>query len=265
MAPRFPILIALVLTAAAAPEKPAPPPLRLIETLSPQGEQQVGPGAIVARAMIGRPDSVLIGEDFVLDRKGEQRRFARGDILHAAGDTGVPGAPPAVFCEDLHKGSLGKALTGNMAFGLVGALRPTRLDTRYCLFDADDDSRFDHGFLVGAKGAGAAPFAMPPVKYGLIEGLALGPDAVARIRYLGPAGGSGSIAFDVEAFGFGMLRSVPHARHVVPVARLPAYAIIAGAVVTVLDYDPETRIATLRLDRDLAPGHIVIPELSRGY
>lgn len=259
------LVVALLLLGAAPPDRLGPPPLRLLDTVSPQGEQQVGPGAIVSRAAIGRPDAVLLGDDIALDWKGEKRRFARGDILHAAGATGVPGTPPAIFCEDEHKGSLGKQLVGTMAFGLVGALRPTQLDTRYCLFDADDDSRLDHAVLLGAKGAGAAPFPISPARYALIEGLPLGPDAIARIRYVGPAGMSGSIAFDVEVFGNGMLRTLPHPRHVVPIVKLPAYAVIEGAVVTVLDYDTETRIATIRMDHDLAPGHIVIPELSRGY
>ena len=256
---------ALLLTAAAPDTAPPPAPLRLVETISPQGLQEVSPGAIVSNAVINKPDSVILAGDIVLDYKGEQRTFARGEVIRAGGATGVAGVPDAIFCEAVHKASVGKVLTGQLAFGVVGALRPTHLDTRYCLFDADKDSKFDHAFLIGAKGAGRAPFAIPPVEYGLIEGRRLSDDSVARLRYVGPAGSSDTIAFDLEAFAIGKLRDVPHSRYYVPIGKLPAYAIIGVAVVTVLTYDPTTRVATIRMDHDLAPGHIMLPELARAY
>lgn len=265
MTPRALSFLAIaLLLGAAAPAAAPPAPLRLIVTLSPQGVQEVSPGAIVSASAIGGPDAAILATPIVLDWKGERRRFARGDVIRASGATGVPGVPEAIFCEPVHEGSIGKILAGQMAFGLVGALRPTRIDTRYCLFDADTDSKFDHAFLVGAKGEGRAPFAIPPAEYGLIEGQRLGDDTVLRLRYAGPADAADSVAFDLEAFGFGMLRQVPHARHYVSISKLPSYAVIGNAVVTVLTYDPKTRVATIRMEHDLAPGHIVIPELSRG-
>lgn len=257
--------IALLLTAAAPAPVPPPAPLRLIETLSPQGVQQVSPGAIVSAASIGRPDSVILAGDLALDWKGEQRRFARGDVLRASGATGVAGVPEAVFCESEQKASLGTALTGQLAFGLVGALRPTKLTTRYCLFDRDADGRFDHAVLIGAKGKGRSPFGIAPLEYGMIEGQRLASDALLSLRYAGPAGSADSIAFDLEAFGFGTLREVPEPRHFIPISKLPQKAVIGAGVLTVLAYNPETRVATVRMDHDLAPGHIVVPELSRGY
>jgi len=258
--------LATVLLVAANDVSLGPPPLRLIETLSPQGIQDVVPGVVVSRAVIGRPDSVLLGDPVVLDWKGEKRSFARGDFLHAASVTGVTGIPEAIFCEDEQKGSLGKAMTGQMLFGLVGVLRGTRLNTRYCLFDSDGDQKFDHAFLLGAKGKeGRAPFAIPPVRYALVEGIALGGDSLVRLRYVGPAGSKDSIAFDLEVSGFGQMRDIAEPRHFVPIAKLPAYVVIQGAVVTVLKYDPRNSEAMVRMDRDLAPGHIILPELSRGY
>ena len=242
------------------------PPLRLIETLSPQGVQKVLPGAVISRALIGRPDSAILGEPVVLDWKGEKRSFQRGDILHAETVTGLPGIPESVFCEDEQKASTGKILTGQMLFGLVGALRPTHLNTRYCVFDSDDDKSFDHAFLIGAKGEeGRAPFVIPPAKYAVIEGIELGGESLARLRYVGPAGAKDSIAIDLEVSGFGMMRNPAEPRSVIPIAKLPAYKVINGAVVTVLAYDAKTMEATIRMDHDLAPGHIVLPELSRGY
>lgn len=220
---------------------------------------------IVAIANIAKPDSVILAGDIALDWKGEKRSFSRGTVLRASGATGVAGVPEAIFCEDLHTGSFGKALSGQLAFGLVGALRPTQVDTRFCLFDTNKDDRFDHAVLIGAKGQGRAPFAIPPVEYGMIEGQPLSKDSVAQLRYAGPAGAPDSIAFDLEAYTNGMVRSVPHDRTFVSVAKLPNYAVIGLAVVTVLAYDPKTRSATIRMDHDLAPGHIVLPELSRGY
>ena len=261
---RPPLLAAALLLAAAGPAQPPPAPLRIIQTISPQGVQEVSPGAIVSTAALGRPDSAILAATVALDWKGEHRSFARGDVIRASGPTGTPGEPAEIFCEPEHEGSIGKVLTGQLAFGLVGALRPTRVNTRYCLFDANHDSTFDHAFLVGAKGEGRAPFAIPPAEYGLIEGQRLGDDTVLRLRYVGPAESSDTVAFDLEAFGFGRLREVPHARHYVPVSKLPNYAVIGQAVVTVLTYEPRTRVATIRMEHDLAPGHIVLPELSRG-
>lgn len=263
---RVPILgAALLLTAAAPDTAPSPAPLKLVETISPQGLQEASPGQIVSNALIYKPDSIILAGDIVLDLKGEQRKFSRGEVIQAGGATGVAGMPDAIFCEGVHEASVGKVLSGQLSFGIVGALRPTHLATRYCLFDADKDSKFDHAFLIGAKGEARAPFAIPPVEYGLIEGRRLADDAVARLRYVGPAGSSDTIAFDLEAFAVGKLREVPHARHYVPIAKLPAYAIVGSGVVTVLTYDPRTRVATLRMDHDLVPGHIVVPELSHGY
>ena len=263
--PPFLAATALLLIAAAPDSAPPPAPLRLVETISPQGLQEASPGQIVSNALIYKPDSVILAGDIVLDWKGEQRTFARGTVIQAGGATGVAGVPDAIFCEGVHEASVGKVLAGQLAFGIVGALRPTHLATRYCLFDADKDSKFDHAFLVGAKGEGRAPFAIPPVEYGLIEGRRLADDSVARLRYVGPAGSPDTIAFDLEAFAIGKLRDVPHARYFVPVAKLPAYAIIGVAVVTVLTYDAKSRVATIRMEHDLAPGNIVLPELARAY
>ncbi len=259
-------LCAVLLIAAKDGGQVGAPPLRLIETISPQGPQKVMPGAIISRALIGRPDSAVLGDDIKLDWKGEKRSFMHGDILHAESVSGVAGIPDAVFCEEEQKASMGKVMTGQMLFGLVGALRGTRLNTRYCVFDADGDKSFDHAFLIGAKGSeGRAPFVIPPARYGLIEGIELGGESVARLRYVGPAGNSNSISIDLEVSGFGMMRDLTEPRTVIPIGKLPAYKVINGAVVTVLAYDAKTMEATIRMDHDLAPGHIVLPELSRGY
>lgn len=239
-------LAAPLLLAAAPDSGPPPAPLRLVETISPQGVQDASPGAIVSTARIARPNSVILAGDIVLDGKGERRTLARGAVIAAGGATGVAGVPEAIFCEGARADS-------------------TPSDTRYCLFDADKDGTFDHAVLVGAKGAGRAPFAIPPVEYGLIEGRPLSDDAVVRLRYVGPLGAPDSIAFDLEAYAIGQMRAVPHARVFVNIARLPNYAAVGAAVVTVLAYDPKTRVATVRMDHDLAPGHILLPELSRGY
>lgn len=262
---RPPLLLALAAAflSAAASAAPPPAPLRLVEAISPGGVQAVSPGAIVSSAVIARPDSAILAGDIALDWKDERRRFAHGQVIRAGGATGVAGVPDAIFCEPLHQGSIGKVLAGQLAFGLIGALRPTRIDTRYCLFDGNRDGTFDHALLIGAKGAGRAPFAISPVEYGLIAGRRLSDDSVASLRYVGAAGAPDSIAFDLEAFSGGMMRTVPRARHYVPIARLPDHAVVGVAVVTVLAYDPKTQVATIRMDHDLAPGHIVVPELTR--
>ena len=91
----------------------------------------------------------------------------------------------------------------------------------------------------------------------------LGGGSEVRLRYAGPAGETGSISFDVETTVFGMQRILPGARHMVPIKKLPAYAVIQGAVVTVLEFDPVTRFARIRMDRDLAPGHFLLPDIKQ--
>ena len=264
---RYLILLAVasLLTAAAPDTAPSPAPLKLVETISPQGLQEVSPGQIVSTAVIVKPDSGILAGDIILDWKGEQRKFTRGQVIQPGGETGVAGVPQEIFCEPVHDSSVGKPATGQPAPATTVALPPTHSATRYCLFDTDKDGTFDHAFLVGAKGEGRAPFVIPPVEYGRIEGRRLADDSVLRLRYVGPAGSPDTIAFDLEAFAIGTMRNVPHPRTFVPTAKLPAYAIIGVAVVTVLTYDPKTHVATIRMDHDLAPGYIVLPDLAHAY
>ncbi|MGY4397480.1 hypothetical protein ACVWZA_002674 [Sphingomonas sp. UYAg733] len=261
--PRAGMLAAAVLLIAAADYKIGAPPLRMLPSLTPAGEQKVMPGTIVAMSVLGRPDAAILVTPIALDQSGEKRAFGRGSVVAAASVPGLPGDPQRVFCEEGREGAIGKVMTGQMLFGLVGALRPTKLDTRYCLIDADGDSWFDHAFLVGAKGKSKLPFAIPKAEYGLIEGLPLGGESVVRLRYVGSGGEKGSVSFDLEASGFGRMRALPGARHTVSTVKLPAHDIIAGAVITLLAYDAKSGEATVIMNRDLAPGHIVLPELSQ--
>jgi hypothetical protein len=88
----------------------------------------------------------------------------------------------------------------------------------------------------------------------------LGGGSEVRLRYAGTAGEKDSLSFDAEAVLFGMNRPLPQARYKVSIAKLPTYAVIEGAVVTVLEFDSATKIARIRIDRDLAPGRFVVPE-----
>ena len=252
----------LALTAAKAPDykiEPASVPLLPGRTL--KGEQIAVPGAIVAESPLGRPETALLVDPITLDRLGQKRTFTRETVLESARVAGIPGDPPVVFCETEQEPSLSKAMVGSMAFGLVGVLRPTRLVTRYCLYDSDNDEKLDHAILIGAKGeSGREPFAITPARYGLISGMMLGGDSELRLRYAGTAGEKDSLSFDAELVLFGMNRALPGARHQISIAHLPAYGIIEGAVVTVLEFDPKAKIARIRIDRDLAPGRLVVPE-----
>lgn len=271
---RAAMTMAFIVMATAAPVGSTPlrdpaavgtPPLRLIVAPSPQGVQRVLPGAVIARAVIGRPDAVVLGADIALDWRGARRILSAGQILHAETIYGGP-AEQAMFCEDERRGSVGKALTGQMLWGLVAALQPTALETRYCVYDEDADGRFDHAMLLGARGkTGRAPFPIPAAVYQLIEGLPLGGDSIIRLRYAGAAGAPQSVSVDTEVQGFGRMREVATPRSRIALTRLPARATIAGAVVTILDYDRATGEATLRIDHELAPGHLILPDLARGY
>jgi hypothetical protein len=250
----------LVLT-AATDYKVGSAPLTLLPGRTVKGEHDVSPGDVVAQSILGRPETALLVDPITLDRLGQKRIFPKETVLASARIAGVPGDPSILFCEPEPEPSLAKAMVGSMAFGMVGVLRPTRLVTRYCLYDSDGDGKLDKAILIGAKGdSGHAPFDIPPARYGLISGMMLGGGSELRVRYAGPAGEKGSVSFDAEVTMFGLARVVPGARHVVPIARLPANVAIEGAVVTVLAFDPETRIARIRMDRDLAPGHFVLPD-----
>jgi hypothetical protein len=252
----------LVLTAAKTPDykvKPASVPLLPGRTL--KGEQIAVPGAIIAQSPLGRPETVLLVDPIALDRLGQKRNFTRETVFESARVDGIPGDPPVVFCETEQDPSLAKAMVGSMGFGLVGLLRPTKLVTRYCLYDTDDDEKLDHAILIGAKGdSGREPFAITPAHYGLIRGMLLGNGSELRLRYAGTAGEKDSLSFDAELVLYGMNRPLPETRHKISIAKLPAYGVIQGAVVTVLEFDPETKIARIRIDRDLAPGRLVVPE-----
>ena len=253
----------ILLTAAATPDyKVGPAPLPLLPGKTLKGDQIVHPGEIIAQSLFGRAETALLIDPITLDRLGQKRSFAKESVLQAASVPGVPGDPVVLFCEPQPEPSIVKELTGQMAFGMVGVLRPTRLVTRYCLFDSDSDGKLDKAILIGAKGeSGHAPFDIPPARFGLISGLLLGGGSELKLRYAGPAGERGSISIDVEVNVFGMQRIIQGARHTVPIVKLPTYVAIEGAVVTVLEYDPVTRIARIRVDRDLAPGHFVVPDI----
>ena len=256
------LIVALTLTAAKTVEykvRPASVPLLPGRTL--KGEQIAVPGAIIAQSLIGRPETALLVDPIALDRLGQKRTFTRETVFESASVPGVPGDPPVLFCETEQDPSLAKAMVGSMGFGLVGMLRPTKLVTRYCLYDSDQDETLDHAILIGAKGdSGRAPFAIPPARYGLISGMALGGGSELRLRYAGTAGEKDSLAVDAELVLFGMNRPLPVPRHKISIAKLPSYGVIEGAVVTVLEFDPATKIARIRIDRDLAPGRLVVPE-----
>lgn len=255
---------AMLLLTAATDYKVGPAPYPLLPGRTLKGEQLVHPGDVIAQSLLGRTETALLVDPINLDRLDQKRSFARESALESASVPGVPGDPPVLFCEPEPQPSLVKAMTGQLAFGMVGVLRPTKLVTRYCLYDSDGDEKLDHAILIGAKGAsGHAPFAIPPARYGLISGMLLGGGSELKLRYAGPAGEKGSISIDVEVNVYGMQRILPGARHTIPIAKLPAYAVIEGAVVTVLDYDPVTRIAKMRMDRDLAPGHFILPDIKQ--
>jgi hypothetical protein len=225
-----------------------------------KGEQLVRPGDVIAQSVLGRPETALLVEPIALDRPGQKRTLGRETVLQSASVPGLPGNPGVLFCEA--EPSAAKAPANPLASGLIGALRPAQAVTRYCLYDSNNDEKFDHAILIGAKGdAGRAPFEIAPAKYGLITGMMLGGGSDLKLRFAGAVDDKHSISFDVEATVFGMQRILPGARHSVAIRKLPAYAVIEGAVVTVLSFDPVTRLAKIRVDHDLAPGHFVLPDI----
>jgi hypothetical protein len=262
------LVLVLLLTAAAttpkaapAPEyKIGPAPLTLLPGRTLRGEQLVRPGDVIAQSVLGRPETALLLDPIAFDRPGQKRTLTRETVLQSASVPGVPGNPSVLFCEA--EPPTAKAPTSPLASGLVAALRPAPGVTRYCLYDSDNDEKFDHAILIGAKGdAGRAPFEIPPAKYGLITGMTLGGGSELRLRFAGPVDDKDALSIDVEVNVFGMQRILPGARHRVAIGKLPAYAVIEGAVVTIVSFDPVTRLANIRIDHDLAPGHFILPDI----
>jgi len=250
------LVLFLLLTAAATPRAaPAPEyrigsaPLTLLPGRTLRGEQIVRPGDVIAQSVLGRPETALLLEPIAFDRPGQKRTLTRETVLQSASVPGVPGNPPVLFCE----AELAPAKAPTSPPSGPGA-------ARYCLYDSDNDEKFDHAILIGAKGD-RAPFEIPPARYGLITGMTLGGGSELRLRFAGPVDDRDALSFDVEVTVFGMQRVLPGARHRVAIGKLPAYAVIEGAVVTVLAFDPVTRLATVRIDHDLAPGHFVLPDI----
>ena len=242
-------LLPFALSLAAAPD-PAPPPmqtLQLAETPTPEGEQKALPGAIIAKAALAKPDSAILAGDVML---GGKRVLARGTVVRADGDTGLDKPTLKVFCEP------------SRPVPLVKPASAPPVPSRYCLFDANSDGKFDHAFPRAAPGK---PVIIQATDFGRIDGRPLGKDSVAQLRYLGPVQQSDVLAFELEAYVSGWKRAVPHPRTVISTAKLPAYGVVGTAVITVLAYDRQTRTATIRMDHGLAPGPIEVPELNRGY
>jgi hypothetical protein len=255
------LLAVLVLTAAKAVDykiEPASVPLLPGRTL--KGEQIAVPGAVIAESPLGKPETALLVDPITLDRLGQKRTFTRETVFEAARVEGLPGDPPVLFCESELALLAARVTAGSTASRLDANVRSTVPVARYCLYDSDNDEKLDHAILIGAKGDSGQPFAIVPARYGLISGLPLGGDSELRLRYAGAAGEKGSLSFDAELVVKGVNRPLPGARHQISIARLPAYSVVEGAVVTVLEYDPETKIARVRIDRDLAPGRLVVPE-----
>jgi hypothetical protein len=253
------LILPLTIAAAPAEHRAGGPPLRLLPAATPAGERVVTSGAVVATAMLGRPDAAILVGPVAVAQGSERRTLARGTVLAATKVAGLPGDIDQVFCERPE----GQPATGQMLFGLDPLAPPATPDMRFCLIDADEDSFFDHALLLGPKGAGKPPAAIPKVEFGLIPGAPIGGDALVRLRYVGASEDRKSVAFDLEVFGYGRMRTMAGARHDVSIVRLPAQATIAGAVVTVLSYDAKADAATIIINRDLAPGHIVLPEMGK--
>jgi len=254
-------LLALsLLLVAAAKLDVTPAPYRLLsipgaeDQVSP--DEAVSPGRIVARARLAEADAVQLVAPMTIAWSGEKRRWDRYQMLDAAHVPGRPDLPDLVYCEWRQDGSTGKVLGGQMLFGLVGALRSTSTRTRFCLFDGDHDGMLDHAVLIGARRASnRASFPIPPVAVKAFPGQPIA-DSEMRLRYAGDAGTPGTLAFDVEVTLHGLAQPVPDARHVVPIASLPAKVRIGAARITIVAYRPETRSANLWVEHGLAPGYI---------
>lgn len=262
-------LALLALAAPAADTAIGPPPYRLLPPLRtlPPGETIALPGNVVASAILGRPDSALLTTALTVEKLGQKRVWQQGTTLSAATVTGVSGIPERTdtYCEDEQEGSLGKLMAGQMLFGLVGMLRPTKMVTRFCLFDKDGDAKLDSAFLIGAKGdKNRAPFAITPVPFALISGVPVGGDSMVRLRYAGPSGTGGALRFDLELEGYGRMRRIAGDGLEISPAALPEKLTAGNAVLIVDKYDPATFAAHIRVERGMAPGRILIADARLG-
>lgn len=251
--------LAILLVAATKPDV-TPAPYRLLSIPGAENmvspDDDVSPGRIIARAQLAEADAVQLTAPMTIAWSGEKRRWNRYQMLDAAHVPDRPDLPDIVYCEWRQDGSAGKVLGGQMLFGLVGALRSTSTRTRFCLFDTNGDGMLDHAVLIGAKRASnRGAFAIPPMAVKAFPGQPIA-DSEVRLRYAGDTGTPGTLAFDIEVSLHGLAQPVPDARHVVPIASLPAKVRIGDARITILAYRPSTRAANLWVEHGLAPGYI---------
>ncbi len=255
----LPLVIAAAPTEHAKDYRAGGPPLGMLPSTTPAGERVVTSGTVVATSVLGRPDAAILVGPVALASGGDRRTLPRGTVLAATSVPGFSDETEQLFCERPQ----GQPPTGPMLLGLEAMPRASASDARFCLIDTDKDTFFDHALLLGPKSAGKLPFVIPKVEFGLIQGAPIGENSSVKLRYVGASDDKKSVAFDLEVFGFGRMRALAGARHTVSIVKLPAHEIIAGAVLTVLSYDAKADAATIIINRDLAPGHIVLPEMGK--
>lgn len=232
-------------------------------------ERVVRPGDIVLRAPLGWGSSATIDTDLRVEIAGVAETIAAGARLMEArersgGDLGTLSDEARVFCAD-ERVNVTNVLASSMTLGLSNlATRVSRL-RRFCFVDGDRDGRLERAFLVGTKrDEDRRMVDISPTPYTHAENRPIGEGHHIELVYdraglfgvpgfrLGHLAAGSPQPVQTIFTGVGEDRSRTRAATAIRTARIPQLLEIGPASLTVTRFDPETKEATIRYERDFS-------------
>lgn len=140
---------------------------------------------------------------------------------------------------------------------------PSVIQTGLCFYDRDGDDVLDGAFWGNARrSADQVMVPIPPTRIAVERNVAIGESSYLKLVFAGADGFDGNLRFDLLYMSCGHPLSFTHLggslqRTVISQRRgFPRTLVIAGAMLTVMGYDPATRIAQVRIDRPMMPGEV---------
>lgn len=232
--------------------------------LSPQSPVEAGQeivakeNDVILRNPVGSSTSGQLDGDVTLQIAGKSETLPKGMRLVAATTYGDAAAKlpkgSHIYCSSA-KTDFAKSFASLLTLGISNVATRTGATTQFCLVDGDRNGTVESAFLAGAKKAGdlaIIPVTETPILR--LENVPLPGESEARIRYVGPVGLFGNIGFDLEVLESGNRLVFGNGRAVVGSKNIPSTVRLFGAVIDILEYDPKTKRAKLRLQSGLGEG-----------
>lgn len=207
------------------------------------GERRVSPDAIVLETPVGLRRGAFLEAPVEISLIGKSFGFQKGDLLVRADVSGAAsgqiGAMAVTLCGDPQV-NIAKNLMSASTLGITSIFNRTGSFSQVCLIDGDGDGKLEKAILAGVKSMkDAAPVAIAPTEYRLVENEPFGGDSVARIRYRGETGlVGGHVSFDLEVREKGQPLLFSNVRTQLSVKKLPQRVMLMGAVFMVKSYNP---------------------------